>query len=192
MALPSALVVIHHFFYIKQVMRFRTLLSCSLAVVVGAIVGIAIKIGYALPGFLPTTDLFMFILESPLGKAALRARGGEAAVLITIVIRAFTCSVLAGVIAGAILRKIRFKRVLCYSALWVPIVDFVLGFLFLSTASVSNPEQVDIMQKNFGQVVWTDLWVYGWYFLALYASFSVVNHITLRSTGPGQKAAQAG
>jgi len=48
------------------------------------------------------------------------------------------------------------------------------------------------MQKNFGQLVWTDLWVYGWYFLALYVSFIVANRMALRSAGPVRKAAQAG
>ncbi len=48
------------------------------------------------------------------------------------------------------------------------------------------------MQKNFGQLVWTDLWVFGWYFLALYVSFIITSRITLRSTGPAPKAAQAG
>lgn len=173
-------------------MRFRSLLSFLFAVVLGVIIAVAIKVGYALPGFLPTSDLFMFVLESPLGKYALKTRGGEGGVLIAIAIRAFTCSVLVGAIAGAVLRKIRFQRSFCYSALWLPLVNVTLGYLALSAASASSPEQVAVMQKNFAQVVWTDLWVYGWYFLALYVSFVVANRITLRSTGPARKAAQGG
>ena len=46
-------------------MRFRSLLSFLFAVVLGVIIAVAIKVGYALPGFLPTSDLFMFVLESP-------------------------------------------------------------------------------------------------------------------------------
>ena len=173
-------------------MGFRSLLSFVFAVVLGAVVAVAIKIGYALPSVLPTRELFIFILESPLGQYALKARGGEGGVLIAIAIRAFTCSVLVGAIAGAVLRKIRFQRSFCYSALWVPLVDVTLGYLAVSAASASSPEQVAIMQKNFGQVVWTDLWVYGWYFLALYVSFFIANRITLHSTGLARKAAQAG
>ncbi len=133
----------------------------------------------------------MFILESPLGRFALANRGGEGGVLIAIAIRAFTCSVITGAIAGTLLRKLRFKRAFCYSALWVPIGNVIVGYIALSTASVSSPETVGAMQKSFGQLVWTDLWVYGWYFLALYVSFIVTSRITLRSTGP-RKAAQAG
>jgi hypothetical protein len=163
-------------------MRFRTFLSFLFAVLLGVAVAVVVKVGFALPGVLPTSDIFMLILESPLGRFALAKRGGEGGVLIAIAIRAFTCSVIAGAIAGAVLRKLRFKRVFCYSALWVPIGNVVLGYIALSAASVSNPENVAAMQKNFGQLVWTDLWVYGWYFLALYVSFIVTNRITRRST----------
>jgi len=164
-------------------MRLRTLLSWLLAVTLGALVGFVIKVGFVLPGVLPTADLFMFMLESPLGKMALKARGGEAGVLIAIVIRALTCSVVAGVIAGAVLHKFRFPRAFCYSALWLPIRDFVFGYLGVLAATASSSTQVAIMQENFGRLVWTDLWVYGWYFLALYVSFAVASRITLRSTG---------
>lgn len=168
-------------------MRSRSLLSFLFAVVLGAVVAVAIKIGYALPSVLPTSDLFLFILESPLGKFALKTRGGEGGVLIAIAIRAFTCSVLVGAIVGVMLRKIRFQRSFCYSALWVPLVDVTFGYLAVSAASTSRPEQLAIMQKNLGQVVWTDLWVYGWYFFALYVSFIIANRITLRSTVHAQK-----
>jgi len=173
-------------------MRLRTFFSFLFAVLLGAAVAVVIKVGFALPGVLPTSDIFMFILESPLGRFALAKRGGEGGVLIAIAIRAFTCSVIVGAIAGALLRKFRFKRVFCYSALWVPIGNVALSHITLSAASVSNPEEVAAMHKNFGQLVWTDLWIYGWYFLALYVSFIVTSRITLRSTGPAQKAAQAG
>lgn len=170
-------------------MRLRTLLSWLLAVTLGALVGFVIKVGFALPGVLPTADLFMFILESPLGKMALKMRGGEAAVLIAAVIRAFTCSVLAGVIVGAVLHKFRFPRALCYSALWVPVIDCIFGYLRVVAASASSSTQVATVQENFGRVVWNDLWVYGWYFLALYVSFVVTSRITRRSTGAMKKAA---
>jgi hypothetical protein len=173
-------------------MRLRTFLSFLFAVLLGAVVAAVIKVGFALPGVLPTSDIFMFILESPLGRFALAKRGGEGGVLIAIAIRAFTCSVIVGAIAGALLGKLRFKRVFCYSALWVPVGNVALGYIALSATSISNPEQVVAMQKNFGQLVWTDLWVYGWYFLALYVSFIVTSRITLRSTGPARKAAHAG
>jgi hypothetical protein len=173
-------------------MRFRSLISFLFAVLLGAAFAVAVKIGFALPGVLPTSDIFMFILESPLGKFALATRGGEGGVLIAIAIRAFTCSVIAGAIAGVLVRKLRFKRAFCYSALWVPLGNVTLGYLALSTASAFNSEQVVAMQKSFGLSVWTDLWVYSWYFLALYISFIVASHITLRSTGPARKTAQAG
>ena len=170
-------------------MRLRTLLSWLLAVTLGALVGFVIKVGFALPGVLPTADIFMFILESPLGKMALKMRGGEAAVLIANVMRAFTCSVLAGVIVGAVLHKFRFPRALCYSALWVPTIDFIFGYLRVVDSSTSSSTQVATVQQNFGRVLWNDLWVYGWYFLALYVTFVVASRIIRRSTGPVQKAA---
>jgi hypothetical protein len=173
-------------------MRFRSLRSFLFAALLGALVAVVIKIGYALPGVLPTSDIFMFILESPLGKFALAERGGEGGVLIAIAIRAFTSSVIVGAIAGAMLRKLRFKRAFCYSTLWAPLGNVALGYLALSAASASNSEQVFAMQKSFGQLVWTDLWVYGWYFLTLYISFIITNRITLRSTGPAQTTAQSG
>jgi len=170
-------------------MRLRTLLSWFLAVTLGTLVGFVIKVGFALPGVLPTADLFMFLLESPLGKMALKMRGGEAGVLIAIVIRAFTCSVLAGVIVGTVLHKFRFPRAFCYSALWVPVIDCIFGYLRVVAASASSSTQVATVRENFGRVVWTDLWVYGWYFLALYVSFVVASSITRGSIGPVQKAA---
>lgn len=165
-------------------MRLRTFLSFLFAVLLGALVAVVIKVGFALPGVLPTSDIFMFILESPLGRFALAKRGGEGGVFIAIAIRAFTCSVIAGAIAGVLLRKLRFKRVFCYSALWVPIGNVALGYFALSAASTSSPEQLVAMQRNFGQLVWTDLWVYGWYFLALYVSLIITSRITLRPLAP--------
>ncbi|MEZ4484432.1 MAG: hypothetical protein R2864_07485 [Syntrophotaleaceae bacterium] len=88
--------------------------------------------------------------------------------LIAIALRAFGCSVVTGIIAGAVLRKFRFKRAFCYSALWVPLGNASLGYLALSAETVVSQEKMIAMQKNFTQVVWTDLWVYGWYFLTLY------------------------
>lgn len=164
------------------VMQLRTFLSFLFAVVLGTVVAVVIKVGFVLPGVLPTSDLFMFILESPLGRFALAKRGGEGGVLIAIAIRAFTCSVIVGAIAGALLEKLRFKRVFCYTALWVPIGNAALGYVALSAASASHPEQIATMNRDFGRLVWTDLWVYGWYFLALYVSFIIASRITLRST----------
>ena len=98
--------------------------------------------------------------------------------MIAIAVRALTCSVLVGIIAGVFLRKIRFKRVFCYAVLWVPLMDFVIGYLQLHFAYSSlRPEQVAAGQKNFGQIVWADLWVYGWFFLALYVSYAIANRI---------------
>lgn len=161
--------------------KFRILLSFLFALLLGAIFAFVVTVGYVLPGFLPTTDVFMFILESPLGKYALEKRGGEGGLLIAIVIRAFTCSVLAGAVAGAVLHKIRFQRAFCYAALWVPLVNTYIGYLAVSAASASSPGRVAAMQQNFGQAVWADLWIYGWYFLALYISFLVTNSIIRRS-----------
>jgi hypothetical protein len=77
-------------------MRLRTFLSFLFAVLLGTVVAVVIKVGFALPGVLPTSDTFMFILESPLGRFALAKRGGEGGVLIAIAIRAFTCSAMDG------------------------------------------------------------------------------------------------
>lgn len=125
----------------------------------------------------------MFILDSPIGKYALKTRGGEGGVLIAIAMRAFTCSILVGAVAGVMLRKIRFQRSFCYAVLWLPLVDVTFGYLALSSVSTTSPEQLFTMQKNFGHVVWVDLWVYGWYFLALCVSFIVTKHITHHSSG---------
>ncbi len=122
----------------------------------------------------------MFILESRLGSFALAKRGGEGGVLIAIAIRAFSCSVLAGAVAGAVLGRLRLKRALCYSALWVSIGNGALGYIAPSAASASNPDQVVAMQKNLGKLVWTDLWIYGWYFLELYVSFIVTRYISTK------------
>lgn len=173
-------------------MRLKTFFSFLFAVLLGAAVAVVIKVGYVLPGILPTSDIFIFLIESPLGRFALAKRGGEGGVLIAIAMRAFPYSVIAGAIAGAVLTRLRFKRAFCYSALWLPISNVVLGYLDLSSASISNPESVVAMQKQFGQVVWTNLWVFGWYFLALYLSFIVTSRMILRSTGPAGKAAQVG
>ena len=158
----------------------------------GAAIAVVVKVGYALPGILPTSDLFMFIIESPLGRYALEKLGGEGGVLIAIALRPFGCSVVTGIIAGAVIKKFRFKRVFCYSALWVPLGNAFLGYLALSAASAGSQEQMIAMQKNFARLVWTDLWVYGWYFVALHISLIVTKRITRHSTGPAQRAAQAG
>lgn len=172
--------------FILHVMRFKNFLSFLFAVLLGAAFAVVVRIGFALPGILPTSDIFMFILESPLGKFALAKRGGEGGVLIAIAIRAFTCSAIAGTIAGVIIGKLRFKRAFCYSALWVPLGNVAVGYATLSAAPASNSEQFLAMQEGIGRLAWTDLWVYGWYFLALYVSFIVTNRIALRS----RKAAQ--
>lgn len=173
-------------------MRYKTVLSFLFAVLTGTAVAVVVKIGYVLPGVLPTSGIFMFILESPLGRFALATRGGEGGLLIAIAIRAFACSVVAGAIAGALLGKIRFKRVFCYSALWVPLGNVALGYRALSAAPAADLEQVAAMQKALGQLVWTDLWIYGWYFLALYVSFIVASRITMRSSVPVRQAVQVG
>lgn len=170
-------------------MQLKSFFSCLFAVLLGATLAVAVKSGYNRPGVLPTTDLFMFILESPVGKFALAKRGGEGGVLISIAIRAFGYSVVIGAIAGLVLRKLRFKRAFCYSALWIPLVNALFGYLVLSSSSA---EQLVTQKKEIGLMIWADLWIYGWYFLALYLSFTVANLIALRSTNPAQKAAEAG
>lgn len=165
-----------------DIMRLKPAISFLFAVLLGAAVGVAIMLGYALPGILPAGGLFMFILDSPLGHFALQRRGSEGGLFIAIAIRAFPYSVVAGVVAGMMIRKIRFKRAFCYSALWVPLGNILLGYLAVST-TVSNVEGISIIHKNFGLLVWKDLCVYGWYFIALYISSIVTNRITLRSSG---------
>jgi hypothetical protein len=158
-------------------MHYRTFLSFLGAALLGAALAAAVKTGFILPGVLPMTHLFMFILESPLGKLALSMHGSEGGMLIAMPLRAFAYSVVIGAVAGVMVRKLRFKRVFCYSALWLPLADFVMGYLQASDAASTYAEQLAIMQKNIGLAIWADLWIYGWYFLALYLSFIIANRI---------------
>lgn len=158
-------------------MRYKNVLSIVLAASLGVAIGAAIKVGYALPGFLPTTDLFMLIVTSPPGMLALKATSGKAGVMIADVIRAFACSVSAGLIAGVLLHKIKYQRVFCYSALWLPISNGVLGYLTIFTATNVPPVVMASAQAKFGELLWANLCIYGWYFFALYIAFAVSTRV---------------
>lgn len=151
----------------------KNILSCLLALVLGAIAGAVIKVGYTLPGVLPTSDLYTYIVNSPLGLVALKATSGKAGLMIAVVMRAFPWSVAVGAIAGLILHKITYQRVFCYSALWLPIANAVLGYISLSEISTSHPEYFPAIKQAFGDLLWVNSSVYGWYFLALYLFFAI-------------------
>lgn len=172
-----------------NVMRLKTFFSCLFAVLLGAALAVAVKFGYNLPGVSAPTDLFMFILDSPIGKLALANWGGQGGLLIAIALRAFPYSVFIGLVAGVVLGKLRFKRAFCYSVLWILVADAVFGYLVLSD---STPEQLANLQKEIGLMIWTDVWVYGWYFLALYIAYTLSRRAASRFTKPSRKLANAG
>jgi hypothetical protein len=159
-------------------MRYKNALSIVLAASLGVAIGAGIKVGYALPGFLPTTDLFMFVVTSSPGILALKATSGKAGVMIAAVIRAFACSVSVGLIAGVLLHKIKYQRVFCYSALWLPISNGVLGYLTIITATNVPSAILASAQAKFGYLLWVNLCIYGWYFLALYIAFAISKRFT--------------
>ncbi|MDG9925491.1 MULTISPECIES: hypothetical protein [unclassified Pseudomonas] len=173
-------------------MQLKSFFSFLFAVLLGVALAVVAKIGFILPSVLPMTDLFMLILKSPVGKFALETRGGEGGMMIAIALRAFAFSVVIGALSGVIVRKLRFKRAFCYSALWVPLGDIVLGYLQASTAASSFAGQLAVMQKSIGLAIWADLWIYGWYFLALYISFVIANRIALLIARPLPESAPVG
>lgn len=155
------------------VMPSENILSCLLTLVLGAIAGAVIKIGYTLPGVLPTSGLYTYIVTSPLGLMALKATSGKAGLLIAVVMRAFPWSVVVGAIAGLTLQKLTYQRAFCYSALWLPIANAILGYISLSEVSTSHPEYFPAIKRAFGDLLWVNSSVYGWYFLALYLSYTI-------------------
>ena len=149
-----------------------TLLQLGTALL-GAVVGVAIYVGFALPAILPPpTDLFMFLIDTDLGHAAMRATSGKAGVLLANVLRAFPFSVTVGVVAGALLHRLPFPRLFCYSALTFPLFSALSWwyFLFVDTSAPVAP----MPPARLGELFWAYLWIYGWYFLALYTSYAIL------------------
>lgn len=174
-------------------MPIKTILSCLFALVLGSIAGAVIKVGYTLPGVLPTSGLFTYIVTSPLGLTVLKATAGKAGLMIAVVMRAFPWSVIVGAIAGAVLHKLTYQRVFCYSTLWLPIANAVLGQISLGEIATSSPEYFPAVQEAFGNLLWVNFSVYGWYFLALYSSYAVLkrfmhNNLAQRSGSDGSSA----
>ena len=163
------------------VMRFRSIFSWFIAALLGAIVGAAVFVGYALPAILPPpTDLFMYLITSDLGREAIRATSGKAGSMLANVLRAFPVSVILGCVAGLLLRKFSFPRVFCYSALSLPVYRTLSWYIAISEASTSSPQHLPALQSKFGDVLWVNLCVYGWYFIALYISYAVANQFKSR------------
>ncbi len=145
----------------------------------GAVVGVAIYVGFALPAILPPpTGLFMFLLDTDLGHAAIRATSGRAGVLLANVLRAFPASVAFGAVVGALLHRVAFPRLFCYSALAFPLFSALSWwyFLFIDTA----PPPAPMAPARVGELFWVYLWVYGWYFLALFISYAIVSRFRAR------------
>lgn len=146
----------------------------------GAVVGVALYIGYALPGILPpASGIFMFLIDTEPGQAALRATSGKAGVFLAQVLRAFPFSAVLGVVAGALLHRLSFPRLFCYSALAFPLLTALSWWYFLAfdaSASAVGPAA----QARLGELFWVYFWVYGWYFLALFISFAVSGKLRRR------------
>ena len=164
-------------------MKIKPFLSGFIAVSLGALIGFAVHMGFALPGILPTSGLFMYILRSDLGHVALRATAGQAGPMIAVAIRAFPYSVVFGGIVGVVLRKFSCRRVLCYSVLLYPAIGAVLAHLAVREVSVSNPQQLSALQKDVGIAMWEYFCIYGWFFASLYASYAVSNRLKSRPPG---------
>lgn len=172
-------------------MRIKDLLSILLAAVLGAAFGAAIKLAYAVPNYHPTDGFYYLFLDSPLGRYAPEPFG-EIEILIHIAIRASSYSVLAGVIAGVMLRKLSFQRTFCYSALWVPVLDIAYSYLDLYASSVVDSVDSGIIQKRYAKEFWIDAWVYSWYYCALFAASFHSRRLSQRRTGTAQIDARDG
>ncbi len=141
--------------------------------ILGAFVGIAIYVGFVLPAILPPpTELFMFLIDTDIGHAAIRATSGKAGVLLAHVLRSFPFSVTFGAVAGLLLHRLAFPRLFCYSALAFPIMTALSWWLFLF-ADTSVSSTAPGSQAKLGELFWVYLWVYGWYFLALFISYAI-------------------
>ncbi|MDQ5903528.1 MAG: hypothetical protein QG672_1119 [Pseudomonadota bacterium] len=154
-------------------MRLKPALIQLGTAVLGAVVGVVIYVGYALPAILPPpTELFMFLLNTDLGHAAIRATSGKAGVLLAHVLRAFPFSVTFGAVAGVLLYRLSSPRLFCYSALVFPIMTALSWwyFFFVDTSASSAAAGA---QAKLGELFWVYLWVYGWYFLALFICYAI-------------------
>lgn len=155
-----------------------TLLQLGM-VLLGTFVGVVIYVGFALPAILPPpTGLFMFLIDTDLGHAAMRATSGKAGVLLANVLRAFPFSVTVGLVAGALLHRLPFPRLFCYSALAFPLFSALSWwyFLFVDPSAPAAP----MPPARLGELFWAHLWVYGWYFLALYISYAILARFRAR------------
>jgi hypothetical protein len=155
-------------------MRLKLTLIQLGTAVLGAVIGVAIYVGFALPAILPPpTGLFMFLLDTDLGHAATRATSGKAGVLLAHVLRAFPFSVVFGAVVGVLLHRLSFPRLFCYSALAFPILTALSWwyFLFVDTSASAAASG---LQTKLGELFWVYLWVYGWYFIALFISYAIV------------------
>lgn len=162
-------------------MRLKPIVSFVIAALLGALAGASIYIGYVLPGVLPTSDLFAYLVTSEWGLAALRVTSGKVGLMIAIAVRAFPYSVALGIVGGLFLWRFKFPRVFCYSALWLPVVRTVAGYFTISEVSISAPHYVPALEGRFGEVLWVHLCVYGWYFLALYLAHVITSRYRLRA-----------
>lgn len=154
-------------------MRLKPAISFVIAALLGTVAGVAVYVGYVLPGVLPTSDLFVYLVASEWGLAALHATSGKAGLMIAIAMRAFPYSVALGIVAGLCLWRFTFPRVFCYSALCLPVIRTVVGYVSISEISKSAPHYVSALEGRFGEVLWVHLCVYGWYFLALYLAYVI-------------------
>lgn len=152
---------------------FKSILVPLGTLFLGAIVGIALYVGFALPGILPpASGLFMFLLDTDIGQAALAATSGNAGILLAQALRALPFSFTLGIIAGAVLHRLSFPRLFCYSALIFPALT-AMSWLYFFQFDPSGSYAASATQRRMGELFWVYLWVYGWYFLALFISFAV-------------------
>ncbi len=160
-------------------MQLKSALLQLGTVLLGVIVGVVIYVGFALPAILPPpTGLFMFLIDTDVGHAAMRATSGKAGVLLANVLRAFPFSVTVGVFAGALLHRLPFPRLFSYSVLAFPLFSALSWwyFLFVDTSAPAAP----MPSSRLGELFWAHLWVYGWYFLALHISHATLSRFRAR------------
>ncbi len=136
--------------------------SLLIALFLGALCTFIISLGYRLPGFFDTSGIFMFILESPIGKWALRNYGGEGGLLIATAMRAFGFSVLTGIITGFLLPKLRFPRVVCYAVLGIFVANIARFYWEIQTGTFTL-EQISFLQTEFNRLVWQDFCIFAWF-----------------------------
>jgi hypothetical protein len=147
-------------------MKLHRVLSCLIAATLGVAVWMVIRVGYALPGILPTSDLFVSLITSGLAREWMAATNGKAGILIAVLLRAFPWSSTTGFIAGAVfLGRFKYPRVFSYSVLFLPLLSMSMNYLGLSQAH--SQQSAALVEAQHLQI-WVSFSVLIWFFIAMY------------------------